>query len=183
MRKQNNTISVRESIDKSRWNLRAFRAAAVIVLGLLALSCTKDDTPPVCPTGNCEAILKAPYSKDENGYYRVELDYSQQYYPRFYLEVEADPTDSYWWYNNTPVVEAYFDSKTVLELTYEDVKIVQPGRIYLHGDKTKKLYGKRLVGPISPEMIGDTINISVEILWDAGENYIVKDFFANFILD
>ena len=183
MRKQSSTINQKESIDKSRGNLRAFRAAAYGLLVLLALSCSKPEKPSVCTGGECEASFKIPYPIDENGYYHVELDYTQQYYPRFYAEVEADPTDPYWWYNDMPVVEAYFDSESVFELEYEDVRIVQPGRIYLHRKESDRLYGKRIIGPISPEMIGDTINVNVEILWDAGENYLVKDYNLKFIVE
>ena len=37
------------------------------------------------------------------------------------------------------------------------------------------MYGKRIVGPISPQILNDTINIYSEILWEAGSNYRVKD--------
>ena len=177
-----NVILVKMINRKFSWQLRAFRAAAVGFITLFAISCTEPDKPAVCDTGDCSAMFKVPYPKDSNGYYHVDLDFTQQYYPRFYAEVEADPTNPYWWYNDTPVVEAYFSSETVLELEYEDVYVVQPGRIYLHGRDSSKLYGKRLIGPIIPEMIGDTINVNVEILWDAGENYVVKDYLLNFIV-
>jgi hypothetical protein len=36
---------------------------------------------------------------------------------------------------------------------------------------------RRYLGPFIPEMIGDTITVNMRILWDAGDNSIVKDHY------
>lgn len=55
-------------------------------------------------------------------------------------------------------------------------------RIYLTEDcfgecdtQPNKLYGKRIIGPIAPSLINDTIRIYSEVLWEGGSNYKVKD--------
>ena len=63
------------------------------------------------------------------------------------------------------------------------VPIVQRGtRIYLSDDcfggcieTPGKLYGKRIVGPISPQILNDTINVYGEVFWEAGSKYEFDD--------
>ena len=85
-------------------------------------------------------------------------------------------------YNGTPLpVES-----TDVSLDFFDGQVIpivqRDTRIYLSDDcfggcdeYPGKLYGKRIVGPISPQVLNDTISIYSEILWEAGSNYQVKD--------
>jgi len=85
-------------------------------------------------------------------------------------------------YNGTPLpVES-----TDVSLDFFDGQVIpivqRDTRVYLSDDcfggceeSTGKLYGKRIVGPISPQVLNDTISIYSEILWEAGSNYRVKD--------
>ena len=182
MKNLNYTKEQRGLIGKSAGKLRAFRAAAICFLLTLTFSCSKPEWPPVCPNGDCEAMFNVPYPMDKNGYYQVKLNFNQEYSPRFSIEVAADPTHPYYWYNETPVVEARFSSSSVIHLQHEKVPVVQPARIYLSGDPSKKLYGKRIIGPILNEMIGDTLKVDVEVFWDAGGNYKIKNYGLNFII-
>lgn len=180
MKKLKLITDYKEFVSKSAGKLRAFCAAAWPFLILTALSCEKPDVPPVCPDGDCQAEFIIPFLQDENGYFDVKLDFTGKYSPRFSVGVEADPTHSYYWYNETPVVEARFNSSSYIQLQHEKVPVVQPTRIYLSGDSTKKLYGKRIIGPILEDMIGDTLKVDVEIFWDAGGNYKIKNFSLKF---
>ena len=134
----------------------------------------------------------------------VEADdmHSQyQYNGRSVIEARFD-TDTFWtvdgslnfvlplynpWlslsqYNGTPLpVES-----TDVSLDFFDGQVIpvvqRESRIYLSDDcfggcdeYSSKLYGKRIVGPISPQVLNDTISIYGEILWEAGNNYQVKD--------
>lgn len=95
--------------------LRAFRAAAWPLI-FLTLSCTKDELPPLCPDGDCNAVITAPFQKDANGFYHAELDWSRDYLPYFTIDVDADKTDEWYWYNDQPAVSARFDTDTYFVL-------------------------------------------------------------------
>ena len=99
-------------ITKSRCNLRAFRAAASLIFLYALTSCTPEPFAPLCPTGDCNASIQAPFYKDINGYYHAELDWSREYLPYFTLDIEADRTNKEYWYNDQPAVDARFDTDT-----------------------------------------------------------------------
>ena len=105
-------VELEEFIDKSAERLRAFRAAACLFLLLPAFSCSNEDLPPVCITGNCDAEMVFPIAIDENGYYHVDLSWDQQYYPYFTLDINASPIDPFYFYGDHPVAQANFDSNT-----------------------------------------------------------------------
>lgn len=165
--------------------LRAFRAASALILALTALSCSKEELrfAPICEGGDCNAIFELNYPQDANGYYHVELDFEQQYLPRFDIEVNASSTSQDYWYNNSPVVVAAFDTDTYWQFQYDELPVVQGTNVYLNRQDTGRMYGKRIVGPIPPEMIGDTINIYPQIMWDAGNAYEIKDFSIKIIIE
>lgn len=102
----------KEFVVKFAGQLRAFRAAAWPLVLFLALSCSKEDVLATCPTGDCNASIIFPQAADKNGYYHVRLDWNQEYYPYFSVDVEADPTSPEYYYNGDPVVTAQFDSDT-----------------------------------------------------------------------
>ena len=97
---------------KSAGELRAFRAAAWPLLTLLALACSKPSDPSVCITGDCNAEMVFPISLDENGYYHVDLSWDQEYYPYFSIDINASPIDPFYFYGDSPVASAEFDSNT-----------------------------------------------------------------------
>lgn len=105
-------LELREFISKSAVRLRAFRAAACLILVLPALSCSKNDFPSVCTTGYCDAEMVFPISIDENGYYHVDLSWDRQYYPYFTIDINASPIDPFYFYGDHPVAQATFDSNT-----------------------------------------------------------------------
>ena len=85
-------------------------------------------------------------------------------------------------YNGTPLPTGSTD----VSINFLDgyvVPIVQRDtRIYLSDDcfggceeQEDKLYGKRIVGPISPQILNDTITVYGEVFWEAGSKWEVKD--------
>jgi len=146
-------------------------------------SCEKEELiPDTCINGDCSAYFELNYPQDENGYYRVKLNYSGEYYPWFVVDVYANATNKVWWYNDMPVVEAEFYGDKYLELPNEIIPVVQETQIYLSG-KGEKLNGKRVIGPIPPQMKGDTLNVEVEMYWDAASNSILKNYSLKFIME
>ena len=112
MKKLKLTVDYKEFVVKFAGQLRAFRAAAWPILILTTLSCTQPDEPSVCITGDCTASILFPVSADKNGYYHVPLDWNQEYYPYFDVEVQVSPTSPEFYYNGDSVVAARFDSDT-----------------------------------------------------------------------
>ena len=92
----------------------AVRLARVCAAGfaLFTISCTPEPiAPDTCP-GGCDAVINFYSQPDANGYYHIPLDWTGEYLPYFYVDVNATKTDPYWWYNNDPVATARFDSDT-----------------------------------------------------------------------
>jgi len=163
---------------------------SIVGIGLLVLmlamfaSCSKDDIPQVCYDGSCDATLELPGNIDSNGYYHIDLEWNGEYFPRFSIDIYADATDPYWWYNETPVAQANFYTDTTIDVGYDIIPVVQSSRINLSSrDKSNTLYGKRIVGPFPPEMKGDTIDVKAVIFWDAGINYKEKEISIKFIVE
>ena len=163
---------------------------SIVGIGLLVLmlamfaSCSKDDIPQICYDGSCDATLELPGNIDSNGYYHIDLEWNGEYYPRFSIDIYADATDPYWWYNETPVAQANFYTDTTIDVGYDIIPVVQSSRINLSSrDKSNTLYGKRIVGPFPPEMKGDTIDVKAVIFWDAGINYKEKEISIKFIVE
>ena len=86
-----------------------YKKLLVLLLTWTIVSCTKENVkPPLCPDGNCDGSVFAPYPKDSNGYYHVDLDFSSEYLPRFDIFIEADDVDPFYFYNDMGVVQAAF---------------------------------------------------------------------------
>lgn len=101
---------------KSRCNLRAFRAAATLLILTALSSCEKESFAPPCETGECNAYIESMFYKDSNGYYHAELDWTREYYPYFTLDIYADRTSQEYRYNNVSVVTAQFDTDSYFVL-------------------------------------------------------------------
>ena len=85
-------------------------------------------------------------------------------------------------YNGTPIPTESVDVSISFLDGYVIPIVQRDTRIYLSDDcfggceeQPNKLYGKRIVGPISPQILNDTISVYGEILWEAGSKYQVKD--------
>jgi hypothetical protein len=231
MRNTKSVQELRRFISKSAGKLRAFRAAAWPILILTALSCTSNEDiyiaiteisieEPVCQGGICDADVIFPIESDENGYYHVPLDWSREYYPYFSVDIEAIPTSPSYYYGDSPVVKARFNSDTTWVIgdtlvvkqdyfnpfdsewtssngplpTYSEnldltqfkgivVNVAQNTTIYF-SKKGPKMYSKRLLGPFPPYMKNDTITIYMEVMWDAGDNSVIKsDYLEKFIVE
>ena len=91
------------------------------------------------------------------------------------------------------VVQAAFESSSFWVLANGVVvDIVQDTTIYLNNssDNTEytpsvsgRKWGKRIVGPIPNEFIGDTITIRAEIYWDGGSKSNSQLFEEKFIIE
>lgn len=97
--------------NKIAVQLRAFRAAASIVLIALTASCEKEVLiPNTCENGVCDATISSTYPMDSNGYTHVDLEWTGDFLPYFTIDIEASRTIPYWYYNDQPVVSAEFDT-------------------------------------------------------------------------
>jgi len=102
--------------NKSRCNLRAFRAAATLFIFAALTSCEKESFAPPCESGDCNAYIESMFYKDSNGYYHAELDWNSEYYPYFTVDVYADKTSLEYRYNGVSVVRAEFDTDSYFVL-------------------------------------------------------------------
>jgi len=166
----------------------------LLLLTAFTVSCTEEDiNPSLCPDGNCDGALYIPFPKDANGYYHVDLDFNGEYLPRFDIFVEGDDVDPYYYYNDMGVVQAAFisDSFWIMPNGVE-MDLVQSTTFYLNNSTQNneytpslpsKKWGKRIVGPIPNEFIGDTITIQAEIYWDGGSKSKSQLFEEKFIIE
>jgi len=160
----------------------------------ITMSCTEEDIrPSLCQDGFCDGMLSIPYPKDSNGYYHVDLNFEGDYLPRFDIFVEADDVDPFYYYNDMGVVQAAFESSSFWVMSNGvQVDIVQETTIYLNNSPDNSEYqptiggrkwGKRIVGPVPNEFIGDTIVIRAEIYWDGGSKSASQYFVEKFIVE
>lgn len=184
------TIVYKEFVNRIAGKLRAFRAAAVGLIIFTLFSCSK---PPLeystCVTGDCFAEFSIDGAKDSNGFYHVKLDYDGEYDPRFTINAVASAISEEYRYNNTSAVAARFEGDKSItiqvaeHLNYtEVVPIVQETQVYFSGT-SDRLTTKRIVGPVTRELKGDTLNVKVGIYWDAGIKSISKNFSLKIVLE
>ena len=171
--------------NKNSWQLRAFCAAAKPLLFLLlTTSCTPEPFPSsVCISGDCDVRFEVEGVLDENGYYYVDLDFNQQHYPRFNVELDASVTDPTKWYNGRPMIASKFETNTYWQFQNDNLPVVQGTTIYLQPTSPTRAYSKRIVGPIPPEMKGDTIELYPTLMWDAGNLYEKKSYTIKIIIE
>jgi len=170
--------------NNSLGNLRAFRAAVVAVFFLFTHACTKTALlPSPCESGPCEAVMFFPGDRDVNGYYSIELDWSREYLPYFDVAIHATKVDPVYKYNGVGVISAQFNSDAtwILEKSGVEVNIVQEATVYFR-ETPARYESKRIVGPFPPQMIGDTININMEVFWDVGQESVIKNYSQKFIV-
>lgn len=140
----------------------------LLLLLILITSCSKEDLLTTCQ-GDCSATMEVPGYLDENGYYHIQLNWKQEFLPRFSIELYATPTSPELRYNNVPVVTAEFTSDREWYFQGEKLNVMQGTEIYFREtDDPNILYTKRIVGPFPEEVKGDTISIQSEIFWEAG---------------
>ena len=171
---QKSTVEQEESTNKNAVRLRAFRAAAWPLVSLLALSCSKEPIPPVCIDGECTAFI-APVKQTGDYYFDInEDDFKVQY---FTVEVYTSKIDPYWFYNDIGRVTAEW-SGNLQYLVYHN------GGYDVIDSADRETYGQsnedttvitQLIG-VKPEHSGKTLDLTIEILWDAGGNSIIKTF-------
>lgn len=147
-------------------------------------SCTKEEiVTPTCINNDCSAQFYIPGELDSNGFYHIELEWDNQYYPRFTIDIDATITDPWYWYNGVPAVQANFHTEDTWEIGNDILPVVQGARVYLRKYSDTRAKGKRIVGPFPPRMKGDTIEISSRVWWEAGMQTKYEDFSLKFIVE
>ena len=170
-------------MNNSLGNLRAFRAAVVLILITFTHACTKAPlTPDTCP-GGCSAQMVFPVEKGENGYYGIELDWDKEYLPYFSIDLIASKVNPEYHYNGIGVVSAelYSNSTWILKSSGLVVDVIQESSVYF-SESGDNLRSRRVVGPFPPEMIGDTVTVHMEVFWDAGMNSEILRYSEKFIV-
>lgn len=138
----------------------------LLSLAFFFTSCSKEDSlPPLC-YGGCNATIEVDLAQDTNGFYIISPDKA-----RFDVHIYANGTTPFYHYNEQSVIEATFYS----ELT-------SGGFIYL-GKREGNYYSKKIIGPITNEMVGDTILVAGDIYWDGGNEYSLQEFYLKFIVE
>ena len=141
----------------------AVRLARVCAAGfaLFTLSCTPEPfLPSTCESGDCNAQIEFYRQEDENGYYHIELDWTGEYLPYFYVDIYADKTSEYYKYNDMSVVTARFDSDT--SWIIGDTLVVQQAYYSPFGNTTQQ--GVPLPAGYNdvnlPQYIGTEVNVA-----------------------
>lgn len=163
----------------------------LLVLTLLLASCTVDDEEVMfsspCVDDSCIASMNFPGYLDSNGYYHIDLDFTQEYPPRFTIDLEASMVKDYFLYNGDPVVTANFNSDTSYQLETtlftETINVVPNEPIYFSKKSPTTVVSKRIVGPFPPEIEGDTIQIEGIVWWEAGMHTKGREINAKFIVE
>ena len=140
-------------MNNSLGNLRAFRAAVVLLLIAFTHACTKsplDNGPAGACPGECSAQMLFPVQKDVNGLYHINLNWDREYLPYFTIDLIASVIRPEYRYNGVSVVTAEFYSETswTLENSGVEVDIIQDTHVYFK-DNGLNLTSKRIVGPLS----------------------------------
>ena len=141
----------------------------LLLLLILITSCTKEDLLTTCQ-GDCSATMEVPGSIDSNGYYHVTnkgLDY-------FNIKLYATPTSPELRYNHRPVVMADPKSDKIYRYKnpnilgfYEDDPVINGITYFSEEIKDGKIYANVRVDHLPP-MVGDTLNLTVRVFWEAG---------------
>lgn len=114
---------------------------------------------------------------DSNGYIHMDLDWTGYYYPRFTVGVDATTS------KNERVV-AKFTSDAGFDVgMYGEQEVVQSTTLYLSKYAEGKSYTKRTIGPIPPQMEGDTLLVNVEIVRFEGKSEKKSNYLLKFIVE
>ena len=150
--------------DGNPTNINMF--LGLLLLLALTCSCTKEDIyPPLCTDG-CQYTMEVELPQDKNGYFIVPSTES-----RFNVHFTASATDPFYYYNDTSVIEVQFYGNHIIS-----------GTNYM-GKQGSKYYTKKIIGPITNGMVGDTITVHGDIYWDGGREYKIQEFSFKFIVE
>ncbi len=159
------------------WQLRAFCAAGFA----LFLSCSPETSvEPVCLGGDCTAIIKPIV---ESSTYSFDIDEDNSKIQYFTIEVHASATSHEWRYNGVPVVSAYWSGDLTYYVrtpyTFDEINSADRETFgSLHGDK---VIITQIIG-VRPDQSGKTLNLQVDVWWEAGENTMNRKYFQKIIL-
>ena len=159
------------------WQLRAFCAAGFA----LFLSCSPETSvEPVCLGGDCTAIIKPIV---ESSTYSFDIDEDNSKIQYFTIEVHASATSHEWRYNGVPVVSAYWSGDLTYYVrtpyTFDEINSADRETFgSLHGDK---VVITQIIG-VRPDQSGKTLNLQVDVWWEAGENTMNRKYFQKIIL-
>tara|TARA_R110001592_G_scaffold10354_3_gene53852 strand:- start:3268 stop:3765 length:498 start_codon:yes stop_codon:yes gene_type:complete len=159
------------------WQLRAFCAAGFA----LFLSCTPEPfAEPACLGGNCTAVIKPIV---ENSTYTFDIDESNSKIQYFTVEVHATPTSEEWRYNGVPVVSAYWsgDLTYFVQTPYTLDEVNSADRETFGRFEGNRVIITQIIGVRSSQS-GKTLNLSVDVWWDAGIETQSKKYFQKIML-
>ncbi len=149
------------------WQLRAFCAAGFA----LFLSCAPETSiEPVCKA-DCNGFITIEGLANDNS---LTLDYDESGKAYFFIDLNATPTSEHWWYNGKPVIMAELSGNLQYEIDGEMVDSV-PEYVITFGERDGVMYSRQIAGS-KLELIGKTLNIQVEIIWEAGESTVIKTY-------
>jgi hypothetical protein len=147
------------------WQLRAFCAAGFA----LFLSCAPETSvEPVCLGGDCTAIIKPIV---ESSTFSFDIDESNPKIQYFTVEVHATPTSPQWRYNGVPMVTGYWSGNLsyTVRNSYGYDEIQSADRETYGSFVEDKIVIRQVIG-VKPEHSGKTLDLEVEVWWEAGEN-------------
>lgn len=162
---------------KFSWQLRAFCAAGFA----LFLSCAPEPlAEPTCLGGDCTAIIKPIV---ENNTFTFDIDENNPKIQYFTIEVHATPTSPQWRYNGIPAVSGYWsgDLTYFVQNSYSFDEINSADRETFGRLVGDKVVIKQIIG-VRPSQSGKTLNLEVEVWWEAGEFTKVKKYFQKITL-
>lgn len=116
---------------------------------------------------NGDPVVTARFDSDTTWVIGDTLVMQQAYYKPF----------SSLWTSTAGPLPSYIGSVNLTQFKGTVVHIAQPTHIYLTG-KGEKVRSKRILGPFPPHMKGDTIQVFMELIWDAGMESITKSNFS-----
>jgi len=166
-----NVILVKMISRKISWQLRAFCAAGFA----LFLSCTPDPlAEPTCLGGDCTAVIKPIV---ENSTFSFDIDESNPKIQYFTVEVHATPTSPQWRYNGVPMVTGYWSGNLsyTVRNSYGYDEIQSADRETYGSFKDNKMIITQVIG-VKPELSGKTLDLEVEVWWEAGQYTQHKTF-------
>lgn len=173
-------------------------------LVMFIFSCSPEEDNLYLPL-DPEATMVFPSEQDENGYYHVDLDWNQEYYPYFSVDVVADKiensivsarfdTDTYWVLGDSiafsiPLYSPYNGLEnyqgtpipvrdTIIYLNQFQgtiLPIVQNDTRIYFNENDNNYTSRRVVGPFPPELVGDTISLYMKVMWEFDNTFIEKE--------
>jgi len=174
MKDTKSVLELNKFIDKTAGQLRAFRAAAWPILFLTTLSCSNPPLPAVCTDGECTAYI-APVKQTGDYYFDINEDDPKPQY--FTVEVHASKVDPYWYYGDIGKISVKW-SGNLQYLMYHrggfDIINSADRETYGHFNEATTII-TQLIG-VKPQHSGETLDLNVEVLWDAGDHSVVKTF-------